>query len=433
MRNDRSDAQRERLLAAMVKLATEGGYGSATIKRVAADAGVSRATFYAHFVDREDCYLAALSAIQRTFLAEVERAVNEHEPERAAGAAVRALIRFADSHPAAARFSINEAMAGGPRMLDARDQAISEIDRIVIDAYQLVPAATAVPGVSAAMLLGAVCRLLAPRLRRGERSCGALVDDLLAWIDSYAQPLGDHRWRALGPGPTPRRSAFLPGVPLSPPPEIPRGRARLSETRVLENHRLRILFATAEVVGQKGYGAATIAEIVRLSGVDRRAFYSLFAGKEEAFMAVQELSFRRAMAVTAGAFFSGASWPERVWEAGRAFTQFIDQNPTLARASLIDSHAAGPQAVKRLGDRTRAFTVFLEADQGCPVNERSALALEAIAATNFEIAYRQARSDGNVAIARLLPHLTYVCLAPFLGSAAANARIDAQLEADRER
>jgi hypothetical protein len=159
----------------------------------------------------------------------------------------------------------------------------------------------------------------------------------------------------------------------------------------------------------------------------------LFAGKDEAFMAVQELSFRRTMAVTAGAFFSGASWPERVWEAGRAFTQFIEQNPTLAHASLIDSYTAGPLAVKRLEDRTRAFTIFLQPEyhHEPSLNEPSPLALEAIAATNFEIAYRLARAGAGSAMTGLLPHLTYICLAPFLGSPRANALIDERLEVER--
>jgi AcrR family transcriptional regulator len=432
MRTDRSSTQRERLLDAMVKLASEGGYESATVTRVVAEAGVARGAFYGHFANREDCFLAALGRIQQTLLAEVERAVNEQAPERAAAAAVTGLLGFADSDPAAARFSMNESLAGGPRALAARDRAISELDRVVMHAYQQVHAAAPVPDIATTALLGAVCRLLAPRLRRGERSMRALLDDLLGWIDSYAQPLGEHRWRTLRPEPTPRRSAFLPGVPLRAPPTTPRERGRLSETWVVENQRQRVLFATAEVVSRNGYRAATVAKISRLAGLDGRSFYRLFAGKKEAFMAVQELSFRRTMAVTAGAFFSGGSWPECVWEAGRAFTQFVDQNRTLTHASLIESHAAGPLALKRLEDRARAFTIFLQ--QGYQheprLNEPSPLALEAIAAMSFEIAYRQARSDGNAAVARFLPQLTYVSLAPFLGSTAANAVIDAQLEAE---
>jgi AcrR family transcriptional regulator len=432
MRKDRRDTQRERLLAAMVKLVAEGGSGNATVTRVVADAGVTRSTFYAHFVDGEDCFLAALNATQQTLLAEVEHAVNEQAPERAAGAAVGALLGFADSHPAQARFSIDAALAGGPRLLAARDWAIAKIDRIVMDAYQQVPASTAIPDVSTAMLLGAVGRLLASRLRRGERGHGMLLDDLLGWIDSYAEPLGEHRWRTLRPGPTPARSPSLPAVPLSAPPAIPRGRPRRSGTRVAENQRQRILFATAEVVRRKGYRSATVAEITRLAGLDGRVFYRLFAGKEAAFMAVQELSFRRTMAVTAGAFFSVGNWPDCVWEAGRAFTQFVDQNRTLTHASLIESHAAGPLALKRLEDRARAFTIFLQPGYAHEprLDEPSPLALEAIAAMSFEIAYRQARSDGNAAVARFLPQLAYISLAPFLGSTAANAVIDAQLEAE---
>ncbi len=44
-------------------------------------------------------------------------------------------------------------------------------------------------------------------------------------------------------------------------------------------------------------------------------------------MAVHELGLQQTLALTAEAFFTGASWPERLWEAGRAFTQFLEINP----------------------------------------------------------------------------------------------------------
>lgn len=51
--------QRGRMLDAITLVVAEKGYVATTVADVIAQAGVSRKTFYEHFKDKEDCYLAA--------------------------------------------------------------------------------------------------------------------------------------------------------------------------------------------------------------------------------------------------------------------------------------------------------------------------------------------------------------------------------------
>ena len=51
--------QRERLIMAMLKAASELGYRETNVQDVIDRAGVSRPTFYEHFTNKEDCFLAA--------------------------------------------------------------------------------------------------------------------------------------------------------------------------------------------------------------------------------------------------------------------------------------------------------------------------------------------------------------------------------------
>ena len=53
-------SQRERLLVAMAESTADKGYGATTISDICAAAGVSRATFYELFKDKEDCFHAAM-------------------------------------------------------------------------------------------------------------------------------------------------------------------------------------------------------------------------------------------------------------------------------------------------------------------------------------------------------------------------------------
>jgi AcrR family transcriptional regulator len=413
----------------VIAAANRDGYARANVSAVISEAGVSRPTFYDYFTDRDACFLAALTDVQEQLLESIAQAVQEGAPEHAMQATVRALIGFAGSEPAMARFMTNEPLAGGPAALDARDRGIAAIDQVIETAYLHVDPATGVPDFSSRMLIGGVYRLLASRLRRGEPSLSGLLADLLGWIESYELPLGEHRWRALRAGSPPPPSPFAPRTPLRPPEPLAPGRPRISEEEVAENQRQRIMFAAARLAEDKGYTATTVGDIAKLAGLDGRAFYSMFADKQEAFMAVHELGFQHVMDATAGAFFTGSTWPERSWQAGRAFTQFLESNPTIAHVGFVEAYAVGPGAVQRLEDSHTAFAMLLqEGYQHVPEGAGpSRVVLEAIITTIFETVYHRARATGKPRLSGLLPHLTFLVLSPFLGPVEANAFIEEKL------
>jgi AcrR family transcriptional regulator len=414
----------------MTHVAARDGYAHASISAVITEAVVSRPTFYEYFSDKDDCFLAALGEIQQRLLIRIETAVHEQAPERALAATVGALVDFAASEPTSAQFLMSEPMAGGPRALDARDRGIAELAELIERAQRSSPATVLIPDISAAMVVGSLYRLLSSRLRRGEPNLAGLLDDLLAWIASYEWPLREHRWSSPRGGASPAPSPFVTEAPLHAPGPLPKGRPNISEAEVAENHRQRILFATAQISEEAGYTAAKVTDITKLAGVDGRAFYGQFANKQEAFMAIHELGFQRTMAVAAGAFFAGETWPERVWEALHAFTEFLRINPTIAHIGFVDSSAVGPGAVQRVEDTRIAFTIFLQ--EGYKYSEQehppSPLALEAIAATIFEIAYHQARQGTVTGTSGLLTHMIAIALIPFLGVKESNRFIADKLD-----
>jgi AcrR family transcriptional regulator len=87
--------QRERLLNAMCVIAADEGYAPASVARVIAYAGVSRRTFYEHFADKQDCFVALLALIHQRLAADVRGAVRRERPECALHAAMAALVGFA--------------------------------------------------------------------------------------------------------------------------------------------------------------------------------------------------------------------------------------------------------------------------------------------------------------------------------------------------
>jgi AcrR family transcriptional regulator len=429
----RRSTQRDRLLTGMITAANRDGYAGASVSAVIGEAGISKPTFYEYFTDKDACFLATIAEVHSQLIASVRTAVKEDTPQHALQASIRALIGFAAAEPAMARFLMNESMAGGPKALDARDSSIAEIETLIERRYEDLEPTQAVPDFSTRMLIGGIYRLLAVRTRRGDPNLSGLLEDLESWVSSYEQPAEQRRWRSLTPSPAPAPSPFLPDAPLRPPPPLPPGRPRISPAEVADNHRRRVLFAAARLAEQKGYSATTVADICKLAGIDLRAFYAMFADKQEAFMAVHELGFQDLMAVTAGAFFAGASWPERSWEAGRAFTQFLESNPTIAHVGFVEAHAVGPGAVQRVEDSHVAFTIFLQEgfQYAKPSPPPARVALEAVITTIFEIVYGQARASEDLHLSGFVPHLTFLALTPFLGPQQANEFIDEKLHGEQ--
>src|SRR4051812_31687165 len=116
-------SQRTRLLEAVGRAVAERGYAGATIDDVVRGAGVSKATFYEHFSDKEDCFLAAYEAASEELLLRVEEAqATEDDWLERTRAGIRAYLRWLAGDPALARVFLIEVAAAGPAALERRER-----------------------------------------------------------------------------------------------------------------------------------------------------------------------------------------------------------------------------------------------------------------------------------------------------------------------
>jgi AcrR family transcriptional regulator len=391
-----------------------------SVAQIIARAGVSRPTFYEHFADREDCMLAALVPLRRRLYSHARSVVREHDGAPAAAALAGALTRFAASDPATARMLFSEPLTAGRRALDAHDQMVATLARMLEDADQRLAGTAVITGLPARLLVGADIRLLAQRLSGGQPLPGTLGRELETWLACYARPVSEHRRRLPWPD-LARASPLAPSMTMTlSAPLHPRARSgRAPRGRLVEQQRLRILSATAAVVTRVGYTPATVVQISREARLDTHVFYRLFADKQDAFAACGEMLFRQIMAVSAADFAAGESWTERVLRAAAACLGALESSPTLARAVLVDGRSGGAQATRSLHAGARALTIYLQEgfrDQAS-TSVPSELALEAIAAAILEACYEQLRRDPSGGLSGLLEQVAFVVLAPFLGAA----------------
>lgn len=114
--------QRERMLEAVLEAVAQKGFADMTVADVVSGAGVSRRTFYEHFDDKLDCFLAAYVDRSEAVLREVERAVVAAPPTDRLRAGLAAYLQGLADNPVAARVLIIDILGAGPRALAMREQ-----------------------------------------------------------------------------------------------------------------------------------------------------------------------------------------------------------------------------------------------------------------------------------------------------------------------
>jgi len=109
--------QRKRLVLGTAKVVAEQGYAAASVAQIISCAGVSRATFYALFRDKEACFLYGFGKLSNAHLEEVERAINGPGalPQRLQNAVSAYLRRINVDHHLARAFIV-EAQAATPQV-----------------------------------------------------------------------------------------------------------------------------------------------------------------------------------------------------------------------------------------------------------------------------------------------------------------------------
>jgi AcrR family transcriptional regulator len=109
--------QRERLLDATERLVAELGFSATAIDRISREARVSTVSFYEHFADKEECFLAAFDRAFEDARGRLAAAVPTAAPwPDQIREALRALLALVAEHPNRARMCLVEAPVDGPAL-----------------------------------------------------------------------------------------------------------------------------------------------------------------------------------------------------------------------------------------------------------------------------------------------------------------------------
>jgi AcrR family transcriptional regulator len=173
----RQDRQRRRLFAAAAAVFARVGYAEATAEAIAREAGMSKATFYEHFANKEDCIVALFDAAVAVLVGGMRAQGDAHAtdaPEDRVQASVRALLGTMADHPNEAQTLLVEMVGAGPRAMARRDAALDQVARYIDEVNQADVARGAAPRLhsphDAFAIVGAVVELASRQIRTGNPS-----------------------------------------------------------------------------------------------------------------------------------------------------------------------------------------------------------------------------------------------------------------------
>jgi AcrR family transcriptional regulator len=169
----RLDVQRRRLFLAAAAVCARGGYADLTAEAITREAGMSKATFYEHFANKEECILAlmdeaTLEVMQAMATASVAvRGDYRQHVRDQLGAFLRTLTEY----PTTAQTILVEAVAAGPQAAERRDAMLSVFAESLLRdnarAAQREGAPQFVTRDDAFAVVGATVELISRHLRTG--------------------------------------------------------------------------------------------------------------------------------------------------------------------------------------------------------------------------------------------------------------------------
>lgn len=189
--------------------------------------------------------------------------------------------------------------------------------------------------------------------------------------------------------------------------------------------RQAILEGMLEAVGAEGYERTSVRTVLDRTGVYRQAFYDNFSDKDDCYLQAFDAGMGRVETLMAAAAAAESSWTGKLRAGLGAGLEFLDAEPDVGRALIVEVHAAGPAALARRTATMDRVNSFLdrareEAGEG---ESPPPIAGEGIAAGIHAIVHSRLATGARDGFRQLLPELMYFAVLPYFGAERASAEM----------
>ncbi len=195
---------------------------------------------------------------------------------------------------------------------------------------------------------------------------------------------------------------------------------------VISQKRQRILEGMLEAVGSEGYDGASVRTVLDRAGLYRQAFYDNFADKDACYLAAFDAGVERVEALLAAAAAGEASWQGKLRAGLGALLDFLEAEPAVGRALVVEVHAAGPEALAQRAEAMKRAADFIDlARREAPGPEAPPpIAAEGVVSGIHAVIHSRLSTEAE-SFRSLLPELMYFAVLPYFGAAAASAEMQA--------
>jgi len=400
--------QRTRMHGAMIEAVAAKGYEHTSVKQVVGLAGVSRRSFYEQFANKQECFLATYDLIATRGAGRVSAAYRAAagDPEERLHAAFGELGQAISSNWKSAHLAILEApKVGAPALLRMR-RASATFEVLLAGSFERGSTASPLPGPVIRGIAGGLHAAMSMCLREGSaQTAPGLADEMFRWTLLFQTPaakqlakrLSERARSALAEGRKPPLDARMSGAAGSPASE-----------------RERILEQALRLAVVEDYRELSAPEIADAAGVSIDAFFELFDGKQECFLAALDMLGERLLELAADPDLSSSEWPQAVRRTIRELMRFLADHPIYAHTIAGGSFAAGPEAIER--NVLLAHGIASRLTEGAPDQACSPLAVAGVAGALSHTVRCHVASGQIQLLSVLSDYLTYIVLTPFIGA-----------------
>jgi AcrR family transcriptional regulator len=191
--------------------------------------------------------------------------------------------------------------------------------------------------------------------------------------------------------------------------------------------REKILSGMLEEVGSAGYDATSVRTVLTRTGLYRQAFYDNFSDKDECYREAFAVAVGRLEALAVAAAASEETWRGRLRAGLGAVLEFLDAEPDVSRAVVVEVHVAGREPLERRAEAMKRAADFIDLArlESGEADSPPRIAPEGIVAGIHAVVHARLSTGACEGFGELLPEFMYFAVLPYFGAEAASGEMQA--------
>lgn len=208
---------------------------------------------------------------------------------------------------------------------------------------------------------------------------------------------------------------------------LPPGRHSVPTEEVARQQRERLMAGMLDAIGEQGYVATSVADVLSRAGVSRRTFYEHFSDKEDCFLQAYDHVIGIATEAIRDSVSDLTDWQAAVRRGLELLLVTVAAHPRFARACIVEILAVGPEGMRHRDAAMEPFQRLFEAGHAAVAGTGTPLPStvpETLVGGILEtITARVMRGEADQ-VPALLDDLLYWALVPFVGPEVAAEQVD---------